>query len=195
MEKKLRYIHIEEKIIVVGINGRENQIDEASKRYEPLEIAYTKGEIGEIIHIKLPTPNRSAQLALELIEMSGWIPSMDSSPEHRPSSEEESEDDLESLMMFGIKERSTSEEKDSEIEIVETAEQTEVIELLDEEITTSETDGHRFEIAFSRGIAIMQVRKTLTQARRFLDFKLRGINEAGEFIASVRYGRKPNSSN
>ncbi|CAB0040669.1 unnamed protein product [Trichogramma brassicae] len=155
MENNVRYIHIEEKAIVVGMRERDNQIDEALEKYELLEVVYGQGEVGKTINIKLSTPAKSALLALELLELSGWIPNKGSSPENGTSSEEESEHDVKSPETSETNER-TPEEEDSEVEIITTEKKMEVIELSDEEVPTIEKDGHKFELTFPRSIAIMQ---------------------------------------
>ncbi|CAB0040139.1 unnamed protein product [Trichogramma brassicae] len=142
MENNVRYIHIEEKAIVVGMRERDNQIDEALEKYELLEVVYGQGEVGKTINIKLSTPAKSALLALELLELSGWIPNKGSSPENGTSSEEESEHDVKSPETSETNER-TPEEEDSEVEIITTEKKMEVIELSDEEVPTIEKDGHK----------------------------------------------------
>ncbi|CAB0027953.1 unnamed protein product, partial [Trichogramma brassicae] len=122
---------------------RDNQIDEALEKYELLEVVYGQGEVGKTINIKLSTRAKSALLALELLELSGWIPNKGSSPENGTSSEEESEHDVKSPETSETNER-TPEEEDSEVEIITTEKKMEVIELSDEEVPTIEKDGHKF---------------------------------------------------
>ncbi|CAB0040135.1 unnamed protein product [Trichogramma brassicae] len=176
MKGTLRYIHIEEKDIVLGVKERTQRVDEILKSHKFLKIEYKKQEEGETIRVRLETSNESALLALDLLKESGWIPEEKSPSESEtdPASEGESEDSPKSP------------ELESDVEVIET-ETPGIIEISDEEGPVEEIDKNKFRLTFPRYISLAEVRKKLISMGTVADYKLNGIEETGALRATVKY--------